>query len=329
MEEPENKPSWTHRGQWKLPQSGDNETSVASFGSQFPVRKLITIQALGLAAHDAAFQGTHGRRSASRCLGGSFSGVRLAGAVAEDVSNEWRLYDASGTGGFAVEGMVTLLADTGETILMKYIGRGSDRYGATSYRIGAVFEAPVSSCAWLNSICAAGRVDIEGDTLRFDVFELLGRPGAESGWLDVEPLYRMTGLDTVGNRLTIHGAVANRYFTMAETGCRVEGRLEGMWMKGISWGPHRMAFTPSSLPWQIDMKVMMQTKGGVPVLQQYLGTIPDRFAPGDTPDDASWRTAAVFETDIGSDLGWLNGVVAIGIGWKEHSEAHYHYYVLR
>ncbi|WP_373077467.1 hypothetical protein [Zhongshania sp.] len=325
----ESAPSWTRRSNWKMPLTESNETCVAGFGSAFPARALITFQALGLGCHELAFDSPHGRRSVSRCFGGSFKGERLAGLIAEDVSNEWRLYAGAGDDQFSVEGLITLLADGGETILMKYIGRGGGRYGAGSYRIGAVFEAPVASpLAWLNSVSAAGYVEIDGDSLRADLFELLGQASDDATAVEVEPLYQMTGLDSVGDRLTIHGAVSNRYFTMAETGCLAEGALEGMWVKGLSWGPHRMSSSASSLPWQIDMKVMMQTKQGVPVLQQYLGTIPDRTAPGIAPNDPSWRTAAVFETDVNSEQSWLNEVVAVGVGWKEDNEAHYHYYIL-
>ena len=294
----------------------------------FPASSLIRIEALGLADHALAFEGLSGHRSVSGCKGGHFSGRGVSGDVAAELSNEWR-QGALGAGVVAVEGLVTLKTSTGETILMKYIGRGNADLGATSYRIGAVFEASCGELDWLNDVCAAGRVTVSGADLHFELFELLGKPGPDSVFLEVTPLYQMRARDSIGQRNVIHGQVADRYLTMAGEGCLATGALEAEWLKGFSWGPHRMGKADKTYPWQIDMRVGMRTAQGTAAIQQYIGTVPRQTVSADPAADRSWRTVAVFETEGEGPLAWINGVVALGIGWKEANEAQYLYYVLR
>lgn len=320
--------SWSESRAWQGPKTSEDAVSVDSFGEQFPARPLFSITAQSLGDHSVGLDGPQGRRSISRCDGGRFTGERLSGRLVEDVSNEWQMRATCGADIFSVEGLLTLASDEGETVLIKYAGRGGARYGVDRYCVGMIFEAPAATLGWLNDICACAYVRVVGGDLQFEVYELLGRAEPEARALRVDPLYAMSGQDSVGERRTIEGAVANRYVSMAETGCLAEGQLKATWLKGMSWGPHRMGFTPTSFPWQIDMRVAMRATSGDIVVQQYIGALPSCIISPEPDADRSWRTVAVFEAPVSGENAWLNVVVALGIGWTENNEAHYRYYAL-
>jgi hypothetical protein len=300
----------------------------------FPARHLFTATARGLGDHGLAFDGPLGRRSVSRCSGGDFGGDRVTGTIVANLSNEWRIgaTDVSEL----VEGLVTLTNGDGATVLMTYRGRRSARYGADAYRVGVTLEADGEAVDWLNDVHAVAYVHVRDTDLRFEVFELLGRPAEDGVLLEVEPLYSMHGRGTVGERYKVRGQVSDRYLTMAEEGCATEGAIAGTWLEGFSWGPHRMARTDrssewrleESFPWHIDMRVAMRTGDGVPVIQHYLGSNSREMFSGEADADRSWRTSAVFETATGGPLSWLNEIVAVGVGWQESREANYLYYTL-
>jgi|SRR5579863_2142652 len=107
------------------------------------------------------------------------------------------------------------------------------------------------------------------------------------------------------------------------------GKVSGSWLKGYSWGPHRTGKGPGTYPWQIDMRVAIRTADGIPIIQQYMGAIARELTSPDANADRSWRTTAIYETEESGPLAWLNGILAIGIGWKEGNEAHYLYFTVR
>lgn len=296
--------------------------------TKFPARLLFTIVAEGMGDHSVSFSGPSGTRSVSACTGGHFVGPRLQGSVVAEHSNDWLLASVADPALQLVEGLITLHSDEGETVLVTYRGRKSGRYGPNSARIGMYFDAGMGSLDWLNDIHAAGYVETVGHDLHITVYELLGRPADDGVMLDVEPLYRMNGSGSIGKRYTVQGQVADRYLSMAEHGCAMAGQLSGTWLKGFSWGPHRTGKAAETFPWQIDMRVALRTDDGTAIIQHYMGAISRDLVSPAADADRSWRTTAIYETEVGGALDWLNGIVAIGIGWKDANEAHYYYYTM-
>ena len=243
-------------------------------------------------------------------------------------SNDWLLTSPANPARQLIEGLITLTSDDGDAVLVTYRGRRSGRYDPKSARVGMNFEAGTGTLDWLNDIHAAGYVETVGRDLHITVYELLGRPADEGIMLDVEPLYRMSGSGSVGKRYTVQGQVADRYLTMAEQECAMAGHLTGTWLKGFSWGPHRTGQGAETFPWQIDMRVAMHTDDGTAIIQQYMGAISRDIVSPAANADRSWRTTAIYETEVGGKLDWINDIVAVGIGWKDANEAHYYYYTL-
>jgi len=244
------------------------------------------------------------------------------------MSNEWRIHHGGGASAFSVEGLISLQVETDEVVLLKYIGRGGSRYGQNSYLLGITFEASIGSLDYLNGICAVGYATKKGADLNIVVYELLGRSEPGATGLPVKELFTVQGSESVGERLTVHGPTSRRYFTLAAQGCALKGSIAGTMTKGMSWGPHRMSNSETSFPWQIDMRVTLETNDGLSLLQHYIGTCPAEIVSPEPRADRSWRTIAVFEAPVGSDLSWFNEVVAAGIGWQSGDEAHYIYYEL-
>jgi hypothetical protein len=313
---------------WKIPGGQNREPWVGSFGRQFPARLLFDITVLGMGEHRACFNGPLGRRSVAACSGGHFEGPTLRGTLPIDLSNEWRVQHGGGTSAFSVEGLISLQVETGEVVLLKYIGRGGARHGQNSYRLGITFDASAGLLDHLNGVCAVGYAEQKGADLSIVVYELLGRPEAGAANLPVKELFTLQGSESVGDRLTLHGPISRRYLTLAAQGCAINGSIKGTMVKGMSWGPHRMSSSKTSFPWQIDMRVTLQTDDELSLLQHYIGTCPAEIASPDPRADRSWRTVAVYEAPIGSALSQFNELVAAGIGWQSGDEAHYIYYEL-
>ena len=297
--------------------------------TKFPARLLFTAVAQGMGDFGFALAGPVGARSVSAATGGTFCGPRLAGTVVAEHSNEWRLGSQDDPARLLVEGLVTLQSAAGETILMSYRGKRSGRYGASGARAGAIFEVNAAGpLDWLNDVSAALYIEQVGADLRFTAYELLDRPAEDGLFLEVAPLYRMSGEGSIGKRHAIAGQTGDRYLTMAEEGCHMAGVLTGTWLKGFAWGPHRTGRAEGSFPWHIDMRVAIRSGEGIGIVQQYMGAISRGLVSPDPQADHSWRTIAIYETELGGPLGWLNDIVAVGKGWKDGGEAHYLYYTL-
>jgi hypothetical protein len=294
--------------------------------SRYPARPLFTMTAKGMAAEKLSHDGPMGRRSVARPIGGTFGGDRLAGEIVVGLANEWQLESLIVPGLAQIEGLITLRTPEGAAVLMKYIGRRSARYGTDNWRLGVGFEADDGPLDWLNDVHAAARVDVVGDDLRFTVHELLGRRSPiGDGAIAVAPVYHMVASGTLGERIKIKGQVADRYLSVAESGCRTEGRVEAEWPVGFAWGPHRMGRGAMGFPMHIDMRAEMVADGGDLIIQQYTG-VNSRALLDRSPDiDRSWRTTAVFEAPATGPNAWLNEVVALGFGWVDGQETHYDY----
>jgi len=281
-----------------------------------------------MATNNLRYSSPMGIRLVSSPTDGTFSGERLSGRIAPGLASEWQL-ESLGTPGLAfVDGLITLLPDEGEAILMKYAGRRSPRYGATGWRIGIAFEAPAAGPHdWLNDVVGIAHVEQDGDDLRFTVLELLGRKaGADAQPLSVEPLYQMRAAGSIGERHLVKSRVAMRYLTIAEEGVELHGRLNGRWPVGFAWGPHRCDATEQLTALKhIEMRAGIVADNGEPLVQSYIGTVPRSVADRSPGADISWITVATFEAPAEGPLAYLNEILAIGIGWAENNEAYYDY----
>jgi len=298
-------------------------------GDYYPSRHLMTITAKNMARNILSFDGAYGRRTVARPDAGGFEGERIRGEILCHLANEWRTDSPVEPGLSTIEGLIALQSDEGRTIFMKYIGRRSSRYGETSWRLGVGFEADRDGPDWLNELHAAASVEQVGDDLIFIVHELIraDAPDAER-FFRISPLYQMKARDSVGKRYTIDGQVARRYFSVAEGGCRADGQIHAEWAEGFSWGPHRMGTVANMMPMHIDMRAAMVEDDQTPIIQHYTGVSQTELMSQEPGADRSWRTTAVFETSASGPHAWLNGVVAIGLGWTADNEAQYRYYVI-
>jgi hypothetical protein len=297
---------------------------------RFPARPLLTLTAESMNRNRLCHNGPMGVRTVMASTGGAFEGDTLRGHVAPGLATGWMLRSAADPDVAVVEGLITLRTSGGATVLMKYLGRQSAFY-ADEWRIGVLFEAD-GEADWLNDVVAAGRVEARGDDLCFILHELLGRsspPDAHA--LAVQPLYTMAASGSVGQRYKIDAPIGGRYLSVAESGCRTQGRLAADWPAGFSWGAHRTAPPskgPLALPFHIDLKVAMTDADDNLILQHYIGA-NRRDMLSTAPDvDQSWRTVATFEAPLDGPQTYLNQVVALGFGWVENNEACYDYRVM-
>jgi hypothetical protein len=300
--------------------------------TRFPARRLFSLSATNMASNVLRYTGPMGIRTAASPEGGQFSGDRLKGTLAPGLATEWQLESTSTPGLAFVEGLFTLLPDEGPAILMRYMGRRSARYGTDSWRVAVSFEAAADGPHdWLNDALGVARIDKSGDDLHFTVHELLGRksnPDADALETDTGLLYRMIAQGSVGERHIVHTPISTRYMTIAEEGCETTGQLSATWPAGFAWGAHRTSRTPEgefTLPLHIDMRVSLVTESGEALLQYYQGTTARSAIAPDPDTDRSWLTIAVFEAAVDGPNAYLNGIVALGIGWVEDNEAHYEY----
>jgi len=101
-------------------------------------------------------------------------------------------------------------------------------------------------------------------------------------------------------------------------GSVVGDRVNGKVVTGNDW---QILRPDGSLT--LDVRLVLETDEGVPVTMTYRGLrhgptdVIQRLDRGETVDPASYyfRIAPLFETS-GAELGWLNGVQAIGLGHR-------------
>lgn len=296
---------------------------------RFPARPIFSIHAEKMATNVLRHSGPMGIRTMASPTGGTVQGSALNGKLLPGLASEWQLESATQKGVAWVDGLISVLPDEGEAVLLKYIGRRSPRYGEGEWRIAITFDAPSEGAHdWLNDIVAVGQVKTVGEDLRFDVFELLRREGvADENGLPTEALYDMAAASSVGDRHVIKSPISSRYLTIAEEGCEVKGRLQAEWPAGFAWGAHRAAQDAASynLPLHIDMRPGLRASNGEALIQHYVGTTP-RAVLDPSPDaDRSWLVVAAFEAPAEGELAYLNEVLALGIGWVEDNEARYIY----
>jgi hypothetical protein len=140
--------------------------------------------------------------------------------------------------------------------------------------------------------------------------------------LGVTFLFRMIGSAAVGERIKIAGPLGGRYMTTATDAGTFEGpRLKGEMLAGFAWSPHRMPAGGGHGFMQYDVKLLLRTHDGHRILIRYRGVNSPAYA------DGSWRTAPVFEAEVGP-YDWLNGVQAIAVGRIVGADVEYDVYAV-
>jgi hypothetical protein len=302
--------------------------------TQLPVEHLFTLTLEGLASDRHDYAGPFGRRVFEIATGGTVRGAQLNGKVLPLLATD---YGHASTDGRVrhLDAGVALQAEDGTVVLMQYRGRASPTYGVGQSRIQAIFTVGAGPHDWLNGIQAIGYGREEGGQTVFDVYALTGAPESEGATADAphgpgrtavaaQFLFRRKSEHVPGaERHTIHGPLGSRYLTLAEGGGAFAGpAMSGQFLPGYSWSPHRIGEQDGQPLLQYDVKTLLRTDDGTPVLMSYTGAYSKHYPA------MSWMTAVLFEVPEGPH-GWLNEIQGVGVGRWAGDGAEYIVYTLR
>lgn len=301
---------------------------------EIPAQHLFTMTLKDVSAQRFDFVGPFGRRIFERPAGGAIAGARVTGEVLDLLATD---YGSAGLDGRIrqVDAYVTARSDDGVVILMQVRGRASPAYGSGQSRIQILFTVGPGSYEWLNGLQAIGIGQDEGGDTIYEVYALTGgqegaaaigssSQGAERTSVTAEYLFTRQSQHTPGaERHVIDSPLGKRFLTLAEGGGAFHGpRLQGQFIPGFSWSPHRMGVQDDQPLLQYDVKTLLRTDDGVPILMSYTGVYSSAYPAG------SWMTATVFEAPDGA-YAWLNEVQAVGIGRMAGGGAEYKVYALK
>jgi hypothetical protein len=302
--------------------------------TQIPVSHLFTLTLEGLAQDRHDFMGPFGRRIFEKSNGGAAAGAKIRGKVLPLLATD---YGNAGSDGKIrhFDSSVTLQAEDGTILLMQYRGRASPAYGPGQSRIQAMFTTGAGTHDWLNGIQAIGFGTEGGGHTRFEVYVLTGAPEAEGAASDVphgpdrtsvpaQFLFRRKSEHIPGaERHTIRGPLGSRYLTLAEGGGAFAGpAISGEFLAGYSWSPHRIGQQDGQPLLQYDVRTLLRTNEGVPVLMSYTGAYSKSYPA------MSWMTGVLFEVPEGP-AAWLNEIQGVGVGRWAGDGAEYIVYALR
>jgi Protein of unknown function (DUF3237) len=286
--------------------------------SNISVRHMFTMRLNRLHGDSHDFMGPFGRRIFERPRGGSINGAAIKGEVLDLLATDYGNASSDGTLR-QIDANIVAQTDDGVIIYMKVRGRASPAYGPGQSRICLLFTVAEGPYENLNNIQAVGIGRDEGEDTVYEIYELTGDPES-SGEVDnsLPPRQRKTLPATYlftrksdhtpgSTRHSVQGPLGGRYMTLAEAGGKFKGpRLEGAFLSGYSWSPHYTGMLGDKEIMHYDVKTLLQTDDGVPILMSYLGTKPASYT-------GTYMTATVFETPEGA-YDWLNQVQAVGAG---------------
>jgi Protein of unknown function (DUF3237) len=282
------------------------------------VRHLFTMRLNRLHGDSHDFIGPFGRRMFERPRGGSIDGAEIQGEVLDLLATDYGNASADGTLRH-IDANVVAQTHDGVIIHMKVRGRASPAYGPGQSRICLLFTVAEGPYEDLNNIPAVGIGRDEGDDTVYEIYALTGEPESDVAsdeglpprqrtTLPATYLFTRKSAHTPGStRHSIQGPLGGRYMTLAEAGGKFQGpRVEGTFLSGYSWSPHYTGMLRDKEIMHYDVKTLLQTDDGVPILMSYLGTKPAVY-------DGTYMTATLFETPEGP-YDWLNQVQAVGAG---------------
>jgi hypothetical protein len=299
-----------------------------------PVKHLFTMVWKDNHADRHDFVGPFGRRIFERPRGGAVTGARVNGQVLDLLATDYGYASADGSIR-QIEAYVTIQTDDGTAILMQVRGRTSPLYGTGQSRIQIQFTVGPGTYDWLNGLQAVGVGRDEGNDTVYAVYALTGAQevpatgGATTSGeacvsLPADYLFTRQSQHTPGaQRHIIDNPLGRRFLTLAEGGGAFQGpRLKGEFLPGYSWSPHRMGTQNEQPLLHYDVKTLLRTDDGVPILMSYVGVYSTAYV------DHSWMTATLFEVPQGP-YAWLNEVQAIGVGRSFGGGAEYKVYALK
>jgi hypothetical protein len=303
--------------------------------TQIPVQHLFTLALQFARAERFDFVGPFGRRIFERPTHGTVTGTRVNGKVLELLATDYG--NASLDGRIRqLDAYVTAQTDDGTVILMQVRGRGSPAYGAGQSRIQIIFMVGPGDYDWLNHTQAIGIGREDGESSTYEVYALTGAPesaaaigaggsAAERENLAAEYLFTRQSQHTPGAiRHIVECPLGRRFLTLAEGGGEFGGpKVRGRFIPGFSWSPHRMEATPEQPRYQYDVKTLLRTDDGVPILMSYVGVLPPSYHV-----TGVYMTAILFEVPDGP-YAWLNELQAVGVGRKVGAGAQYTVYGLK
>ena len=302
--------------------------------TEIPVQHLFKMTLTDVRAQRFDFVGPFGRRIFERPAGGTVVGARVNGEVLDLLATDYG--NASLDGRIRqIDAYVTMRTTDGVVILMQVRGRASPAYGAGQSRIQILFTVGPGAYDWLNGLQAFGIGQDQGGDTVYEVYALTGAQegsgaagsggrGAERTSLTAEYVFTRQSQHIPGaERHIIDSPLGKRFLTLAEGGGAFEGpRLKGAFISGFSWSPHRMGMQHEQPLLHYDVKTLLRTDDGTPILMSYTGVYSTVFPPG------SWGTATLFEVPDGPHA-WLNEVQAVGIGRSAGGGAQYKVYALQ
>ena len=114
--------------------------------------------------------GPQGRRMIVGVSGGSFEGARLRGRVVAP-SGDWMTLRPNGS--MKLDVRLTLVTDDEAVIHMAYEGLVTRAQEDAKVRSAPLFETGDERYAWINDVQCVGIGEVEGSTVRYQVYELL------------------------------------------------------------------------------------------------------------------------------------------------------------
>lgn len=286
--------------------------------AEAPVEHLFKMVLTGAAADRHDFVGPFGRRAFERPSGGTVAGARVNGQVLSLLATDYG--NASLDGRIRqVDAYITAQTDDGAVILMQVRGRGSPTYGPGGSRIHILFTVGAGPYEWLNGVMGIGFGRENGEDTEYDVYAITDLPVHATGGkaltgearkkVALDYLFtRRSQYEPGAKRHVINGPLGGRFLTLAEHGGAFKGKLQGQFLPGYSWSPHRMGTQNDQGLMHYDVKTLLRTDDGTPILMSYVGLSYPMI--GGRP----WITAVLFETPETGPHAWLNEVQAIGVG---------------
>ena len=148
----------------------DDALATSTQATSLPARHLFSITAnLGRAVRIPG--GPSGSRVIVAVTGGTFSGERLSGKVADEPGGDWVTQREDGS--IKLDVRICLETDDGASIFVTYFGIAVPGEDGLSIRTAPLFETGDERYRWLNSIQAVGIGTSSGGTVRYEVYELL------------------------------------------------------------------------------------------------------------------------------------------------------------
>lgn len=300
--------------------------------SSIAVRHLFTMRLNRTRDDRHDFVGPFGRRSFERPRGGRIEGAAMTGEVLDLLATDYGHASADGSLRH-IDAQIVAQTHDGVIVFMKVRGRASPLYGPAQSRICLLFTVAAGPYEGLNEVQAVGIGRDEGGDTVYEVYALTGDPegssrgdqhqsASERTSLPATYLFTRKSAHTPGSvRHSVQGPLGGRYMTLAEGGGKFKGpRLEGAFLSGYSWSPHYSGVLNGKTLMHYDVRTLLRTDDGVPILMSYLGTLPTSYT-------GTYMTATTFEVPQGA-YDWLNAVQAVGAGRWMGDGAEYTVYAL-